>query len=181
MDLQLKGKRALVTGSSSGIGAAIARELAAEGVSVVVHGRDAAKAAEVAHQIEAKGGRASVALGDLTGDTEATAVANAALAAFGGIDILVNCVGGVVRSDNPKWEDMTSHDWMASFNLNVFSIIRMAQSLAPGMTERGWGRIINISSVGGGRFSGLLHEYGSAKAAVEHVEAICRRHSPQKA
>lgn len=169
MDMQLKGKRALVTGSSSGIGAAIALELAAEGVSVVVHGRDRAKATEVSRLIQAKGGDSSMALGDLTDDTEAAAVAHAALAAFGGIDILVNCVGGVIRSDNPKWDDMRSSDWMASFNLNVFSIIRMSQLLVPGMAERGWGRVINISSTGGGRFSGLLHDYGSAKAAVEHL------------
>lgn len=169
MDLKLKGKRALVTGSSSGIGAAIALELAAEGVSVVVHGRDAERAGEVARQVQAKGVGAAVALGDLTRDAEAAAVADAALAAFGGIDILVNCAGGVVRSDNPKWLEVTPEEWLASFDFNVVSIIRMAQKLAPGMVERRWGRIINISSTGGRRYSGLLHDYGSAKAAVEHV------------
>lgn len=169
MDLKLAGKRALVTGSSSGIGAAIALELAIEGVSVVVHGRDAAKAAEVAHRVETKGVRAAIALGDLTNDSEAEYLAESALAAFGGIDILVNCAGGVVRSDNPSWQDVTPNEWLKSFSLNAVSIVRMAQKLAPGMVARGWGRIINISSVAGERYSGLLHDYGSAKAAVEHL------------
>src|SRR5688500_10475360 len=155
MDLRLKGKRSLVTGGSSGIGAAIARELAAEGVSVVIQGRDADKAANVAREIEATGASAAVALGDLTLDAEADAVADAALVAFGGIDILVNCAGGVVRGDNPSWDDVTPDERLACYNLNVVSIFRLSRRLAPGMIERGWGRIINISSVGGSRFSGL--------------------------
>ncbi|HEX8057947.1 MAG TPA: SDR family NAD(P)-dependent oxidoreductase, partial [Novosphingobium sp.] len=108
MDLQLQGKRALVTGSSSGIGAAIARELAAEGCDVVIHGRDRARAEAVARECEAKGARAAVALGAITDDAEADAVADAALAALGGIDILVNSAGGTVRGDNPSWTDVTS-------------------------------------------------------------------------
>jgi NAD(P)-dependent dehydrogenase (short-subunit alcohol dehydrogenase family) len=169
MDLQLKGKRALVTGSSSGIGAAIALELAAEGASVVIHGRDRDKAAAVAAQAKALGVAASVALGDLTSDAGADAIAEAALAALGGIDILVNCAGGTVRSDNPEWEDVSSDEWLASFNLNVVSIIRLSKRLAPAMAERGWGRIINISSIGGSQYSGRLFDYGSAKAAVDHI------------
>ena len=169
MDLGLNGKRALVTGSSSGIGAAVARELAAEGVSVIVHGRDREKATEVARGIESAGGIASIATGDLNRDLEARNVADAAVAAFGGIDILVNCAGGVVRSDNPDWENVSPDEWLASFNLNVVSIVRLVQLLAPGMSERGWGRIINISSIGGSNFGGRLHFYGSAKAAVDHL------------
>ena len=169
MDLQLKGKRALVTGSSSGLGAAIARELAAEGVSVVVHGRDHDRAAAVARDVEARGVGAAIAIGDLTKDDEANAVADAALAAFGGIDILVNSAGGVVRDGNPKWREMSPDDWLMAFNLNVVSVIRLAQRLAPAMMERGWGRVINISSIAGANFSGVLHDYGAAKAAVDHV------------
>lgn len=169
MDLKLNGKRALVTGSSSGIGAAIALELAREGVSVVVHGRDAAKADAVARDVAACGTGVAVTLGDLSSDAEADAVADAALAAFGGIDILVNCAGGVVRGDNPAWQDVTADEWLKCYSFNVVSIIRLAQRLSPGMIDRGWGRIINISSVGGGRFSGMHLDYGSAKCAVEHV------------
>ena len=82
MDLQLKGKTAFVSGSSSGIGLGIALELAAEGCDVVVHGRDKARAQETARQVQAKGVRAAITLGDLAVEEEATAVCDAALAAF---------------------------------------------------------------------------------------------------
>jgi len=168
MDLRLAGKRALVTGSSSGIGAAIARELAAEGADVVVHGRDRAKAEAVAQDVAALGVRTGVALGDVCDDGAAAGIAEAALAALGGIDILVNSAGGVVTSGNPDWIEVSPAQWLESFNLNVVSAMRMAQLLSPGMVERGWGRIISISSVGGKQLSGRLHEYGAAKAAVDH-------------
>ena len=93
MDLQLVGKRAVVTGSSSGIGEAIAKTLAAEGASVVVHGRREAEAKRVAAEIKAAGGKAVVALGDLSTDAGADAVAKVANEAFGGADILVNNAG----------------------------------------------------------------------------------------
>src|SRR4051812_45614980 len=90
MDLQLRGKRAFVSGSSSGLGAAIAREFADEGVSVVVHGRDRVRAEATAQDIAAKGVPVAVTVGDLTRNDEAQAVARAAVDVFGGIDILVN-------------------------------------------------------------------------------------------
>ncbi|WP_354679696.1 SDR family NAD(P)-dependent oxidoreductase, partial [Cupriavidus plantarum] len=92
MDLNLKGKRALVTGSSAGLGEAIAKLLAAEGATVVVHGRSAERARAVADAIGAAGGRAEVALGDLATDEGADAVAAKATEG-GAIDILVNNAG----------------------------------------------------------------------------------------
>ncbi len=94
MDMQLKGKRALVTGSTSGIGAGIAKRLAAEGVAVAIHGRDAARAERVAAEIRNAGGNAIVTLGDLTDDAAANRVANAVEASGSGVHILVNNSGG---------------------------------------------------------------------------------------
>ncbi len=179
MDLQLKGKRALVTGSSSGIGAACARELAAEGVDIVIHGRDRERAEAVAAECAALGVRTAVALGSVTDDADCAAIAQSATTALKGIDILVNSAGGVVRDGNPDWTEMTSADWEESFSLNVTSTIRLAQHLTPGMIERGWGRIINISSVGGKQLSGNLLEYGAAKAALDHLTGnLSRRLAP---
>ncbi|MGE3691672.1 MAG: SDR family NAD(P)-dependent oxidoreductase [Novosphingobium sp.] len=179
MDLELKGKRALVTGSSSGIGAAIARELAAEGCDVAVHGRDTARAEAVVSECRALGVRAEPVLGSIMAPEDCDAIAGAALTALGGIDILVNCAGGVVKDGNPDWMDMTWADWVHSMELNVISGLRLAQRLTPGMIERGWGRIVNISSVGGKQLSGNLLEYGAAKAALDHLTGnMSRRLAP---
>jgi 3-oxoacyl-[acyl-carrier protein] reductase len=142
MDLQLKGTRALVTGSSSGIGLEIARLLAAEGV--VVHGRDRARTEAAAHEI----GAAGVAIGDLTTDAGADAVAEAVTSALAAavraeVDILVNNAGGYAHR---SWE-ATPAEWAETYESNVVSGVRMIQRFVPGMRERGWGRVIQI---GGG-------------------------------
>jgi len=175
MDLRLTGKRALVTGASSGIGAGVALTLAGEGVNVVVHGRDRERAEAVAKDAAGKGVKTAVAIGDVNSDTDSDAIAEAALAALGGIDILVHSAGGVVTSGNPDWTEVGSDEWLASFNLNVVSLVRFARRLTPGMVERGWGRVIAISSVGGKQLSGRLLEYGSAKAALDHVTSNMSR------
>ena len=169
MDLQLKGKRALVTGSSSGLGAAIALELAAEGVSVAVHGRDRVRAERTAREIENLGMQAVVTVGDLMKDADADAVADAALAGLGGIDILVNNAGAVLRMDNPPWEEITPQEWIDSFSLNVGAAVRLTRRMVPGMKERGWGRVINISSTGGSQTTGHLLDYCAAKAGVDNM------------
>jgi 3-oxoacyl-[acyl-carrier protein] reductase len=143
MDLRLAGKRALVTGSSSGIGEAIVKLFAAEGVAVVVHGRNESRANAVAEAIRAGRGKAEVALGDLTTDAGADAVAVAAQA-FGPIDILVNNAGVIGFL---SWTEVTATDWAQIYNSNVISGVRMIQRLVPQMRERHWGRVIQI---GGG-------------------------------
>ena len=166
MDLQLTGKRALVTGSSSGLGAAIALELAAEGVSVAVHGRDPARTEETFRAVEARGVKAIYACGDLAKDEDAEAVARAAMEGLGGVDILVNNVGAVLRMDNPDWMDVTPKEWLDSFNVNIVSAVRLSQLLVPQMRERRWGRVINISSTGGSQTRGFLLDYAAPKAAI---------------
>jgi 3-oxoacyl-[acyl-carrier protein] reductase len=136
MDLELAGKRALVTGSSAGLGEAIARLLAAEGASVVVHGRDVSRASRVASSI----GAAGVAIGDLSTDSGADAVASAA----GDVDILVNNAGSY---DHLGWAEATPEVWASTYEANVVSAVRMIHRFVPGMRTRGWGRVVQI---GGG-------------------------------
>ncbi len=143
MDMKLVGKRALVTGSSSGIGAVIVKQLAQEGAAVVVHGRNAERANAVAEAIRASGGKAEVAIGDLTTDAGADAAARAALSG-GPIDILVNNAGILVGQ---PWMEGTAELWQQVYNNNVISSVRMIQRLVPQMRERHWGRVIQI---GGG-------------------------------
>ena len=168
MDLRLAGKRALVTGSSSGIGEAIVRLLAAEGVAVVVHGRDESRANAVAEAIRAKGGKAEVALGDLTTDAGADAVAVAALAG-GPLDILVNNAGAV--GFFLSWTEATVADWAQTYNTNVISGVRMIQRLVSQMRERHWGRVIQI---GGGlsQQSQAGGPYYNASLAARHNLAV---------
>ena len=121
MDLQLAGKRALVTGSSLRIGSEIARMLAAEGIGVVVHGRNAERTQAVVRQIEDAGGRAAIALGDLMTEDGKAVVIDATGRAFGGVDILVNNAGGARPG---RFETLTDADWHADFEVKVLSQIR---------------------------------------------------------
>lgn len=143
MDMQLAGKRALVTGSSAGLGRSIAEALAHEGVAVVVHGRNEKRTAETADRIASAGGRAEVAVGDLSTADGAAAVAAAALSG-GTVDILVNNAGAY---DQVSWTDATPEIWATTYQSNVLSGVRMIQSLVPRMRQSGWGRVIQI---GGG-------------------------------
>ncbi|RAY14730.1 short-chain dehydrogenase [Actinomadura craniellae] len=171
MDLQLTGKRALVTGSSSGLGEAIARALAAEGADVVVHGRDRARTEAVAAGIRAAGGSAHVALGDLATDAGADAVAEAALAG-GPIDILVNNAGSYPHR---SWHEATAEDWRQTYEVNVISGVRMILRVVPRMRERGWGRVIQI---GGGlsvQPSADLPHYNATLAARHNLTVSLAR------
>ena len=173
MDLRLAEKRALVTGSSSGIGEAIAKQLAAEGVTVVVHGRDERRANTVADAIRVGGGKAEVALGDLTTDAGADAVAVVVLAG-GPLDILVNNAGVLVDKGATRflsWAEATAEIWAQAYNTNVISGVRMIQRLVPQMRERHWGRVIQI---GGGlsQQPGPTGPYYNATLAARHNLAV---------
>jgi 3-oxoacyl-[acyl-carrier protein] reductase len=162
MDLQLGSKRAVVTGSSSGIGEAIAKALAAEGAAVVVHGRREAEARRVAAEITAAGGKAVVAIGDLSSDAGADDVVRATNRAFGGADILVNNAGAYPHG---PWLESTADQWTELYNQNVGSMVRLITRLVPGMKERGWGRVISIASIAGSMPFGISGNYSATKAA----------------
>ena len=166
MNLDLHGKKALVTGSSSGIGAGIAATLAAEGVAVVVHGRNAERAAAVADQIRENGGRASTAVGDLAAEDGAAHVADAAASAFGGIDILVNNAGGASESGVQSWFELPVSEWGVTYQRNVLSAGHLIHAFAPAMKQHGWGRIIQIASAAGIIPTSGQPDYGPSKAAM---------------
>jgi 3-oxoacyl-[acyl-carrier protein] reductase len=163
MDLKLNGKRALVTGSTAGIGAEIARILAAEGASVIIHGRNAERANKLAKEIQATGGKAAIALGDLTKQNEAESVARDAVNAFGGVDILVNNAGGYPIT---SWWNTDPEVWLELFNTDVVAGVRLIKELVPGMKERGWGRVIQVTSRAATQgTANFFPQYASVKAA----------------
>jgi NAD(P)-dependent dehydrogenase (short-subunit alcohol dehydrogenase family) len=172
MDLQLGGKRALVTGSSSGLGEEIARLLAAEGAAVVVHGRDEARTAAVAKSIRGDGGNAGVAIGDLSTDAGADQVHAAAVSA-GPVDILVNNAG--IYDPQAQWSETLPGAWAEIYNVNVISSVRMIQRLLRGMRARGWGRVIQISSVLADLPKASQPHYAAANAARNNLAASLAR------
>jgi NAD(P)-dependent dehydrogenase (short-subunit alcohol dehydrogenase family) len=166
MDLQISGKRALVTGSSSGIGAAIAGALAAEGVSVVVHGRDTERTRAVAGEITRAGGVAHAVTTDLTNDAAAQTLNEFIEAKIGGIDILVNNAGGRPKGwQRDGWLGQGSHAWRDTYELNVLATARMVDTFTPAMVKRGWGRIIQIASAIALHQPPNFPDYQAAKAA----------------
>lgn len=160
MDLGLAGKRCVVTGASRGIGRRTAELLAGEGASVLLVARSEDALAEVAAGCD--GGRAFHLACDVTGPGAAERIATAASESLGGADVLVNNAGAA------QWralEEVPEGDWQDAWELNVMAPLRISRALIPGMAERGWGRIVNVSSTAGKRPSTYLPEYSVAKAA----------------
>jgi 3-oxoacyl-[acyl-carrier protein] reductase len=123
MDMLLKGKRALITGSTSGIGAQCARVLAGEGVSVVINGRSADRAAAVTEEIRKVGGEAKFVLGDVTTEDGSNAVVEGAKSAFDGIDILVKDVGNPTQESHDSWFDAPVQEWIDDYHQNTIAAV----------------------------------------------------------
>ena len=166
MDLQLKGRRALVTGSSSGIGESIARMFAEEGCAVIVHGRNRERAEKIAADI----GAAGTAVGDLSTDEGAANVyAEARAALGGGIEILVNNAGGSATGNTSKAPiNIEPEDWIANYHANALPAVRLCHLAVPGMVSAGWGRVINVSSAVAVQPNNLGSDYSAAKAALNN-------------
>jgi 3-oxoacyl-[acyl-carrier protein] reductase len=163
----LKEKVALVTGSSRGIGAAIAREFARHGAKVVVHGRDTAAMTAVHGDIEHAGGRAMRVAADLTSFDEIEQMRRRIEAEFGPIDILVANAGGSPIKPGPL-EEISEQGWRGSVDANLTATFLTLKSVLPGMKERGSGCIITISSAAARRaHPGSPIAYAAAKAGLE--------------
>jgi NAD(P)-dependent dehydrogenase (short-subunit alcohol dehydrogenase family) len=159
MDLQLKGKLALVTGSTAGIGAAIAVALAREGAHVIVNGRSQAAVDEAVRALSA--GSATEVLG-FAGDLSLAASAEALAQRHPNVEILVNNLGIF----EPKaFEEIPDEDWQRFFNVNVLSGVRLARLFLPAMKRANWGRIIFISSESAVQIPAEMIHYGMTKTA----------------
>jgi NAD(P)-dependent dehydrogenase (short-subunit alcohol dehydrogenase family) len=150
MDLQLEGKRAIVTGGNQGIGLAIAHALAAEGVDLVIAARNEEKLNAAAAEVAQRSGRRVVPIRlDVTDDASVTALAAGAVEALGGVDILVNSASNqTIGAGFPKLADTTDEMFWGDVNVKVVGYLRVARAVAPLLVEQGWGRIINISGLG---------------------------------
>jgi NAD(P)-dependent dehydrogenase (short-subunit alcohol dehydrogenase family) len=160
MDLQLNGKRALVTGSTAGIGYAIAEALAREGVAVIVNGRTKQRVEQAAARLRSAAPSGSVDV--LTADLGTTGGADAAARQFPELDILVNNLG--IFEPKP-FEQISDGDWLRFFEVNVLSGVRLSRHYLPGMKERNWGRIVFISSESAVQIPAEMIHYGMTKTA----------------
>ncbi len=166
MDLQLKDRRALVTGSSSGIGEAIARMLVEEGACVVVHGRNRERAEKIATEI----GAAGVAIGELSAEGAADAVHGDAVAALGGnIEILINNAGGNSKGNTSKAPaEIPTEDFVDNYRANTLGAVRLCQLCVTEMVATKFGRIINVSSAVAMQPNFMGVDYSAAKAALNN-------------
>jgi NAD(P)-dependent dehydrogenase (short-subunit alcohol dehydrogenase family) len=165
VDLQLTGKRAIVTGGSRGIGKAVARALAAEGADVALVARSADALEAAAQEIaEATGQHVIAAPADTGDDASVRAMVERVVAELGGVDILVNCAaqaGGQGPVPGIAEIDADQHFW-PDMNVKVMGYLRCAQAVAPHMQAAGWGRIINISGL-------AARQAGSAVGSMRNV------------
>jgi 3-oxoacyl-[acyl-carrier protein] reductase len=162
MDLGLAGKTCIVTGASRGIGRETARQLCAEGAAVLLVARSREELERAAEACAREGGRAEALACDVTDPDAGERMARAATERLGPVDVLVNNAG------TARWrdlDDVPDEDWQAAWEINVMASLRAMRAVVAGMRERGWGRVVNVSSTAAKRPSRFMPEYSVAKAA----------------
>ena len=167
MEKELKSRIALVTGSSRGIGRAIAVSLAKAGAEVVVCGSNKERVESARKEVEAVGGKVHAHVLDATKNADVKKLFSDVIKKIGKLDILVNNVGGV--QGVKKFPELTDEDWMDAWNLNFMTAVRFSREAIPWLRKSGDGRIINISSVPGKQPGVFNPHYGAAKAAMNHL------------
>jgi NAD(P)-dependent dehydrogenase (short-subunit alcohol dehydrogenase family) len=160
MDLQLREKLALVTGSTAGIGYAIAEGLAREGASVIVNGRAAPRLKSAVEAVRSRYPKCSVE--GFQGDLSSAEACNALLSKYPAIDILVNNLG--IFNPQP-FEEINDDEWRRFFEVNVLSGVRLSRAYLPAMKQKNWGRIVFISSESAIHIPVEMIHYGFTKTA----------------
>ena len=177
MDLGLRGRTAIVTGASQGIGREIALHLAAEGADLLLVARRKDVLEEVAAEARDQGVRAEAVAVDVTDEDAAEAVRAAAIATYGRIDVLVNNAG---KGHSKALHLLDDSDWREAFALNFFSAVRLSVACLSHMREHQFGRIVNISSRVAKEPDPYFAPYGAAKAAlVNFTKNIATAYSSQ--
>lgn len=161
----LNDQVAVITGAGAGIGRAIAETFGAAGAAVMVSDRDAETANAVARVIEAQGGKAAGMACDVTKEEDLAALVSQTAQTFGKLTILVSNAGG----GGPKPFDMPMDDFRRAYDLNVFSLFRLAQLAVPEMEKAGGGSILAITSMSAENKNKRMASYGSSKAATSHL------------
>jgi NAD(P)-dependent dehydrogenase (short-subunit alcohol dehydrogenase family) len=159
----LDGRVAVVTGGSSGIGAAMAAALARAGARVVLVARDAGRLDAAAASMRGRGGEVAWVSADLAERPVIARAADEAESAFGPPDILVNCAGINLR---PPLGSLTAEDWDVTMAVNLTAPFLLGQRFGPPMADRGWGRIVNVTSQQAARAFGNSGGYGASKGGL---------------
>ena len=164
MELGLRDRVAIVTGASRGIGRQIALDFAREGAHLVLNARTESMLESTANEAAAHGVRVVQVVADLFEHDAAALIVQRAVDELGRVDILVNNAGG--SGDPIRLQKLTPDDWAHGFELNFFSSVRMTTACLPIMLERGWGRIVSLSSTYGVEPGSYFGPYSAAKAAL---------------
>ena len=173
MDLGLEHKVALVTGSYRGTGAGIARILAAEGATVLVHGLEPGQADDTVRAITDANGRGRAVVGDLRTERGTAALVADVRNAVERVDIVINNYGVAEGSD---WDSSDTQSWHDSYDINVVTAVRVTQAFLPDMRAAGWGRVVFVSTVGATRPGNRIPEYYAAKGALPSITVSLAKH-----
>jgi NAD(P)-dependent dehydrogenase (short-subunit alcohol dehydrogenase family) len=164
--VRLRGEVALITGSTAGIGAAIARRFAAEGAAVIVTGRDSARGEAVASSITVAGGAAGFVAADLTDESAGTALVARTVERFGALTVLVNNAVASTEGRDGRVGEIATDAWESILGVNLHAPMRLCRAAIPAMLAAEHGSIVNISSRAGERASPGLAAYVTSKGAL---------------
>lgn len=181
MEQRLKGKVAIVTGSASGIGAAVALGLAKRGADVLVnYSKNETDAKAVADQIVSGGGRALCVQGDVAKDDDCRKLADTAMKAWGRVDILVNNAGTTKFATHSDLDALSADDWHRIYGVNVVGPFQMMRACVASLKEHGEGAVVNVSSIAGLAGNGSSIAYAASKGALNTLTiSFARAFAPE--